>query len=180
MPLFDSFPKTDFHQMNLDFLLKEMKKIPALENTVNEIAGKYNDMYNKVTQLSQMYDSFAEETTSAIQQWMQEGAAYIDAALTNMSDVMDAAFNVQNTRISNVETRMDNLERTTQEAMYMDSPFTGEFVPVQQVIYELASLHMTGAITAGDYDAAELTAAAYDALDLTAYTYDWDASSYIS
>ena len=63
---------------------------------------------------------------------------------------------------------------------YMYSPFTGEYVPLQTVISELASLHSDGpqgAITASEYDALELTAEDYDDLQISAYDYDWIAKS---
>ena len=56
---------------------------------------------------------------------------------------------------------------------YMMDPFTGEFVPVQKVIYSLAELHRN-ALTATEYDALELDADTYDAKELTAYDYDWN------
>lgn len=57
-------------------------------------------------------------------------------------------------------------------AHYMISPFTGLYVPLQEVITDLAHLHM-GGITASGYDALELTAEYYDGLELTAFNYDW-------
>ena len=63
---------------------------------------------------------------------------------------------------------------------YMYSPFTGEYVTLQTVISELASLHSDGdqgAITASEYDALELTASDYDDLQISAYDYDWIAKS---
>lgn len=62
---------------------------------------------------------------------------------------------------------------------YMYSPFTGEYVPLQTVISELADLHMSesGAITASEYDALELTAEDYDDLLISAYDYDWIAKT---
>lgn len=56
---------------------------------------------------------------------------------------------------------------------YMNSPFTGEYVPIVTVINELAHLHKADALTAGEYDALDLSAADYDAYDLTAFDYDW-------
>lgn len=56
---------------------------------------------------------------------------------------------------------------------YMNSPFTGEYVPIVTVINELAHLHKADALTASEYDALDLSAAGYDAYDLTAYDYDW-------
>ena len=56
---------------------------------------------------------------------------------------------------------------------YMNSPFTGEYVPIVTVINELAHLHKADALTASEYDALDLSAADYDTYDLTAYDYDW-------
>jgi F0F1-type ATP synthase membrane subunit b/b' len=62
---------------------------------------------------------------------------------------------------------------------YMISPFTGEYVPLQEVIDKLAQFHMEG-LTASEYDVKDLTAEGYDALDLTAFNYDWFASQLIA
>lgn len=56
----------------------------------------------------------------------------------------------------------------------MLSPFTGEYVHVQDVIMDLAHLHM-GGVTASYYDGLELTATEYDEKELTAFQYDWFA-----
>lgn len=55
---------------------------------------------------------------------------------------------------------------------YMISPFSGQYVPVKEVVYQLSQLHM-GGVTAGAYDLKELTAQEYDDLELTAFNYDW-------
>lgn len=64
---------------------------------------------------------------------------------------------------------------------YMYSPFTGDYVPLEDVITELSNLHkdVTGAITASEYDALELTASDYDAYEISAYDYDWIANTII-
>lgn len=54
---------------------------------------------------------------------------------------------------------------------YMRSPFTGEIVPVKDVVMDLWGLHNQG-ITAGDFDALDLTAGDFDALEEQAYYYD--------
>ncbi len=64
-------------------------------------------------------------------------------------------------------------------AHYMLSPFTGEYVRVQEVIDKLAQFHMEG-LTASGYDAKDLTATAYDDLELTAFNYDWFANQLIA
>ena len=65
---------------------------------------------------------------------------------------------------------------------FMYSPFTGEYVPLQDVITELSNLHkdVTGALTASEYDALELTASDYDAYEISAYDYDWIANTILT
>lgn len=86
----------------------------------------------------------------------------------------------------------DALELTAQEydtlgykLLYKDpdynmlSPFTGEYVHVQDVIMDLAHLHM-GGVTAEYYDGLELTAQEYDEKELTAFQYDWFADELLT
>lgn len=55
---------------------------------------------------------------------------------------------------------------------YMYSPFTGQYVPIEQVVNQLADLHKQG-ITAQVYDSRLVTAEEYDDLEIGAYEYDW-------
>jgi hypothetical protein len=86
----------------------------------------------------------------------------------------------------------DNLEVTAQEydtlgykLLYKDpnyhmySPFTGDYVTLQDVIMDLAHLHM-GGVTAEHYDNLELTAEEYDNKELTAFQYDWYADELLT
>lgn len=54
---------------------------------------------------------------------------------------------------------------------YMFSPISGTWMPVRNVVLQLARFHLQG-ITAAAYDALNLTAAAYDAKNITAYDFD--------
>lgn len=63
---------------------------------------------------------------------------------------------------------------------YMYSPFSGEYVPISQVVLELSYLHQSDTLTASEYDAKDLTADDFDALLLSAYDYDWHGKSLIA
>lgn len=63
--------------------------------------------------------------------------------------------------------------------LYMLSPFDGTYVHVQEVIMDLAHLHM-GGVTAEYYDGLELTAEEYDNKELTAFQYDWFADELLT
>lgn len=57
--------------------------------------------------------------------------------------------------------------------LYMVHPATGKTVFYQDVIYWLADLHRTQALTCGEYDGIDLSCSGYDAYHLTCYNYDW-------
>ena len=63
--------------------------------------------------------------------------------------------------------------------LYMLSPFDGNYVHVQEVIMDLAHLHMDG-VTAEYYDGLELTAEEYDNKELSAFQYDWFADELLT
>lgn len=63
---------------------------------------------------------------------------------------------------------------------YMYDPFTGAYVPLQDVITELADLHKENPITAGEYDALEITAQDYDDRMISAVNYDFNAKAILT
>lgn len=190
-PLFSSFPYTDYHQMNLQYLLERVKLIEQMQSDLNELSESYSIMNERVNVLSASFDNFSDDmqqqfndlqTTliQALDTYITNAQNDIGAALDSMYYEMVTAFGAQNAIIDALSTRVESINTDLIQLTYVDSPFTGEPITVQQAIYELASLHMTDALTAAEYDAADLTAAAYDALDLTAYAYDWNGKTYIS
>lgn len=60
------------------------------------------------------------------------------------------------------------------------NPFTGTVQPIQTVLNYFSNMLKQNALTAGEYDAAQLTAATYDALLLTAIQYDINGKDYIN
>lgn len=55
---------------------------------------------------------------------------------------------------------------------YMFSPFTGEYVPISEVVLGLARLHQN-AVTAAEFDNADLDVEMFDEKAVTAYDFDW-------
>ena len=61
---------------------------------------------------------------------------------------------------------------------YMSSPFNGEWTYYQDIIYQLASMHMADPFTASEFDAsANMTCTAFDGASYTAYKIDNDGHS---
>lgn len=64
--------------------------------------------------------------------------------------------------------------------LYPYSPWSGERVFYQDILYKLVDLHRTSAITAQNYDDKTISANEYDLLALSAYNYDWNGDAELS
>lgn len=56
--------------------------------------------------------------------------------------------------------------------LYMFNPFNGKYMFYQDVIMQLASLHMVSPITATEFDGLKLTVTTFDSKNITAYDFD--------
>lgn len=76
-------------------------------------------------------------------------------------------------RFGNVYDYINHEVEALNKNHYMVSPFDGVVTPINNVVYELAQLHMDG-ITADQYREALLTADAYRDKQISAYDYAWN------
>lgn len=166
---FEKFPYSNFHDLNLDWIIQQ----------VNEWAEQW-------AEVKQAYEEFEYDLT------------HIEAHLAAL-DAADEGFRLQIANINNAIAALDNtLDNTIYRltsfedataytlndygqrihdleqyaTFYMYSPFTGEYVPITEIITELAQFHLADALTAAEYDALALDAGYYDAKQLTAIQYD--------
>lgn len=204
MSFINQFPYSDFHEINLDWLINNMKAVKAQMNAIQEefnkievmtqeqieiliqeaILNNNRELYNYLTQLK------AQITA--------EDKAYTDSQISIAKSYTDDQVTSVNNRITdlniyvdNQDVYYDNLAKTyadhavvvanqyTDEKVvdytYMISPITGEYEDVRDVINEMIEyFHSDNSLTAAEYDALDLTAAAYDAYDLTAFDYDFN------
>lgn len=190
MALFNQFPYTDFHQMNLQFILEKVKNLDSIQEAVTDLQQKYQPMQLQVNQLADMYNTFAEnmqqqfddltiQMTNAWDEVINQALTDIGIAFADYTSQINATVALQTARINQMNAALQSIQTDLYNVLYVDSPFTGEKITIQQAIADLASLHMTDALTAGAYDAKDLTAAYYDGLAITAYQYDWNGQTYV-
>lgn len=197
MGFINQFPYSDFHELNIDwlitlsknlksqmdYLMEEFAKIEVLTEEQIElmiqqaIATNNVDLYNRMNQLK--IDITAEYK------------AYTDNAINILKSYTDDTFADQKVYIDNQDVYYDGLaqsyadhaivvsEQYTDDKMvdytYMINPITGEYQDVRVVVTDIVDyFHTENSLTAGEYDALDLTAAAYDAYDLSAYDYDFN------
>lgn len=190
MALFNQFPYTDFHQMNLQFILEKVKNLDSIQEAVTDLQQKYQPMQLQVNQLADMYNTFAEnmqqqfddltiQMTNTWDEVINQALTDIGIAFADYTSQINATVALQTARINQMNAALQSIQTDLYNVLYVDSPFTGEKITIQQAIADLASLHMTDALTAGAYDAKDLTAAYYDGLAITAYQYDWNGQTYV-
>ena len=183
------FPYTDWHELNLDWLINKMKE---LENTTSYLVEEYAKIQILTEDYIQsMIDRAIETNNLEIARQLIELKAeitteykgYVTAqinALTTYIDNQDVHYDqlaqgYANTALSDAK---DYVDAEVLDYTMMINPITGVYEDVRNVVDDIVSYFHTGdSITAGEYDALDLTAGAYDAYEITAYDYDFNGKT---
>ena len=198
-------PYTNFHDLNLDYILERIKSLEEKIKSVEELSAQWEstleEIKQDITQMRNLYDAivrdnavFKDEVTNNFSALSSD----IDAQINTLSADINRQFidytNNINDRINSLEynvnfnltafnRQLTNMDRKLEYAinnlwlnLKMVNPFTGQEESVLSVIDFLASLHMTDGISAIEYDTLELTAQVYDDKQLTAQQYDTQAN----
>ena len=181
----NQFPYSDFHELNIDWLLNKTKE---LEETTKYLLEEWS----KITVLTeeyieQMINTAIETNNITLYTRMLE---LKEQAVSESKSYCNTQINQLKIYLDNQDVYYDNLAKSYADTAladakaYTDSqvlnytmminPITGEYQDVRIVVDDIVSyFHTEDSLTAGEYDALDLTASAYDAYDLTAYQYDF-------
>lgn len=188
----NQFPYTDFHELNLDWIINKMKE---LENTTAYIVEEFSKIEVLTEDYIQgMIDRAIETNNLEIARQLIELKAEIT---TEYKGYVTAQINALTTYIDNQDVYYDQLAlgyaatALADAKDYVDSevldytmminPITGVYEDVRNVVNDIVSYFHTGdSLTAGEYDSLDLTAGAYDAYDITAYDYDFNGKTILN
>ena len=189
MGFINQFPYSDFHEMNLDWLIKQtkssMEAIKVLQEQMAEIEVMTEEQINNMItvaiesnnvdlyhRMELLKEQITTEYTAFINNQINQLRIYVDNQDTFYDEkAKEYADNAV------IESK-DYTDQQVLDYTMMINPITGEYQDVRLVVDDIVSyFHTDGALTAGEYDALELTATAYDAYDLTAFDYDFNGKN---
>lgn len=194
MPLFEQFPYTNFHDLNLDQIAKKIEELESLKQAIAEVNAlaialreEMNTVEGRIDNIENLYANFVDtinrrfnelaqslrDDIALLEQGLQQQLADYEAQTDARMDGFEASLFTLDARLTHV---LNNLPSEIQ----IVSPYTGELTSLDILIYQLANGGRSDSITAGAYDALALTASAYDAYNMTAYQYDWSAATILA
>lgn len=189
MGFINEFPYSDFHELNLDWLIKQTKSLMNQMSQVQEtlaqieiltedqirtminsaIATNNIDLYNRMNQLhadiTSEYQNYVTSQINQLKVYIDNQDVYYDNLAKGYAD----------TALLNANAYTD--DKILNYTM-MINPITGQYDDVRNVVDDIIYyFHSENTLTAGEYDALDMTAGAYDAKDLTAYDYDFNGKN---
>ena len=167
---FEQFPYTNFHDLNLDWILKEVDRVRTAVDTwsteVLDAAKKYTDenvaaeaerANQAILELKQStetairdFQNVVNGAISGFQEQLKQQDAEIDANLV-------AARGYTNAQIAqNNEFLMEEISKGLIDLKVLNL-FTGKYVTVQEMFDYLSAFHLTGAISVAQIGNAQRT-----------------------
>ena len=159
---FNMFPYSNFHELNLDWMLAELKdfslqleefrtRLDTVREGILADAKTYTD-----TAISEKYDEFQQQYNTLVIQIAQFQTA-INNTLKGFQDQFDDYKEYTTAEVQSAKAYTDAaieqnnaylLEEITKQSIGIKvlNPFTGERVPIQNMIDYLADFHMQNAI----------------------------------
>lgn len=196
MGFINQFPYSDFHELNIDWILKQIKEDEAQIEYLKEEFAKieivteehieemiqYAIATNNVTLRAEMqalkdnitneYKTYVDGKIAQLNLQIQQLRVYVD----NQDVYYDTlSKDYANTALNNAKAYTD--EKILNYTM-MVNPITGVYEDVRNVVNDIVSYFHTGdSLTAIEYDTLELTAEDYDNYELSAYDYDFNGKN---
>lgn len=191
MPLFEQFPYTNFHDLNLDQIAKKIEELESLKEAIAEVNAlaialreEMNTVEGRIDNIENLYATFVDTVNrrfNELAQSLRDDIALLEQdlqqQLADYEEQTDARMDGFEASLFTLDARLTHVLNNLPSEIQIVSPYTGELTSLDVLIYQLANGGRSDSITAAAYDALALTASAYEAYGMTAYQYDWDAAN---
>lgn len=176
------FPYSNFHELNLDWIISELKDFQARLDTIAEegyqkskeyvdlqlagLQGEFAAYKAEVNATLSAYDDTIKDFKSAVTDQLTLFQSELDGYQKQLSDSVAGLRVYTDQKVAQSEKDMQEYiaEQVLNNISVLD-PFTGEYVTIQYMINYLAQLHMTGGATYDEIAAARKTVNALIALN---------------
>lgn len=179
------YPYTNFHEMNADYLLKRLAEIEAqIKNIKEEIEGEVliyvqsvlapyeQELNNLITQVNNLQTTVTSTLNAydlRITQFENLVNNQIAQIRIDLVNSIDAVNSLTDTKIENNNIwLLGEISRNIGTLFMVLNPFTGEIVPIQDMIDYLSAFHVTDGI---DYDTMNIRALTYNDFNALNITY---------
>lgn len=200
MGFINQYPYSDFHELNLDWVIKQVKNnadaIKVLQDIIAQIEILTEDQINAMinSAIANNNNILYAAMVDLKNQITSEYIAYCNGKIADLKTTLENQINQLNIYVDNQDAYYYDLAKSyadnvlVQAKDYTDqsvlnytmmvNPITGVYEDVRDVVNDIVTyFHTDGSLTAAEYDALELTATVYDAYELTAYDYDFNGKN---
>lgn len=186
--MFNTYPYTDFHELNLDWILKKMQELQAqmdeliqkaieeakeyakeyIDERLGDIEREFAELQHNFDVLNANYHSDFATLTNTVNNFILN----TNAEINTLKQYIDDALTAQDLKMAlliqqNNEYLLAEMEDYLNQIKVINF-FTGEKVTIQDMFNYLAGLHLTDSI---DYDTMALRAKTYSQLVLLNINY---------
>lgn len=196
MAFYNTYPYTDFHELNLDWIIKTTSDMKTNVDYLMEEFAKIKVLTKE--EIQAMIDASCNEVIEYSDRKNSELKADLEGQLANQYSLITNEYrSYTNNKVADLKSYVDEQDLLILQAakdytddrevvikqyvddkfieyLYMFNPMVGIVTDVRVVVNDIINNYLkVDALTAKEYDDLTLSAAAYDAYNISAYNYDF-------
>ena len=184
MGFFNEYPYTNYHNLNLDWVIGKLKDVEAsivgikeaiegdvrayVEETLRPYEIRLNSLIEEVGSLTDEVSDILAQYDREIDKFKADVNVAIDKIRRDLQTSIDAVNALTDTKIENNNIYLLNqISENFGAAVRVVNPFTGSWVSIQEMVDYLSDFHISDSITYTEMIERALTYNQFAALDIT-------------